>query len=101
MASIAVDLAAAKGMGPSSELEQSLVSFIQKHGQQDFSEMAAATTPQSLSNPPLQKKQRQARLQPFAGPTTKAAAQQSRKNRAAKKKEKEAKEAQKTADFLK
>jgi hypothetical protein len=63
MASVAVDLAAVKGAGPSSELKSYLESFIQRHGEQHASDVVAATMAngqQLLANPQLQKNQKQA-----------------------------------------
>jgi hypothetical protein len=102
MASVAVDLACANGAVKTSELESCLKSFIQAllpSGSDDASMTAKAM--QEQANPLLQKNQRQVRLQPFAGPTTKAAAQQSRQRKAAKKNQKKAHNELKTADFLK
>jgi MULE transposase domain len=104
MASVAVDLAAVKGAGPSSELKSYLESFIQRHGEQQASDVVAATMAngqQLLANPQLQKNQKQARQQPAVGPTTKTAGRQSREHKAAKKKANKAQEKKKTADFLK
>jgi hypothetical protein len=76
MASVAVDLAAVKGSGPSSELKSLFESFIQRHGEQNASDVVAATVAnhqELLANPHLQKHQKQARQQPIVGPTTKTA----------------------------
>jgi hypothetical protein len=104
MASVAVDLAAVKGSGPSSELKSFFESFIQRHGEQNASDVVAATVAnhqELLANPHLQKHQKQGRQQPIVGPTTKTAGKQSRELRAAKKKTKNDQERKKTADFLK
>lgn len=99
MASSAVDIASSKGLGATSELHHLLSSFISKLTESGTEPTAVLARKPVVANPMLKKNQTQTRKQPIVGPTTAAAARQSRQRKATNKRKQKEAQRQKTAGF--